>query len=111
MHALTHSWCAESRYPACSWQHKVCTGSKVHYKCMELGDACLWSIQHCKNDENLKQIFPEKKYRGLSPNIHIQGLIEFVQHFAYRGSSHRRKGAARHVINKVVSLNIARLSQ
>ncbi len=28
---------------------KVCTGSKVHYKCMELGDACLWSIQHCKD--------------------------------------------------------------
>jgi hypothetical protein len=25
---------------------------------------------HCK-DKNLKQIFPEKEYRGLSPNFHI----------------------------------------
>ncbi len=24
-----------------------------------------------QNAENLKQIFPEKKYRGLSPNFHI----------------------------------------
>jgi hypothetical protein len=24
-----------------------------------------------KNAENLKQIFPEKEYRGLSPNFHI----------------------------------------
>jgi hypothetical protein len=24
-----------------------------------------------QNDENLKQIFPEKEYRGLSPNFHI----------------------------------------
>jgi hypothetical protein len=24
-----------------------------------------------QTDENLKQIFPEKEYRGLSPNIHI----------------------------------------
>jgi hypothetical protein len=25
-----------------------------------------------KNAENWKQIFPEKEYRGLSPNFHIQ---------------------------------------
>ncbi len=25
-----------------------------------------------QNAENLKQIFPEKEYRGLSPNFHIQ---------------------------------------
>ncbi len=24
-----------------------------------------------QNNENLKQIFPEKEYRGLSPNFHI----------------------------------------
>ncbi len=24
-----------------------------------------------KNAENLKQVFPEKEYRGLSPNFHI----------------------------------------
>jgi hypothetical protein len=24
-----------------------------------------------QNAENLKQIFPEKEYRGLSPNVHI----------------------------------------
>jgi hypothetical protein len=24
-----------------------------------------------QNDENLKQIFPEKEYRGLSPNFHF----------------------------------------
>jgi hypothetical protein len=27
--------------------------------------------QQRKNAENLKQIFPEKEYRGLSPNFHI----------------------------------------
>ena len=26
---------------------------------------------HRQNAENLKQIFPEKEYRGLSPNFHI----------------------------------------
>ncbi len=30
-----------------------------------------------------------------------RGCTELVQHFAYRGSSHRRKGAARHVIDMV----------
>ena len=27
---------------------------------------------HIQNAENLKQIFPEKEYRGFSPNFHIQ---------------------------------------
>jgi hypothetical protein len=26
---------------------------------------------HCKDKKFLKQIFPEKEYRGLSPNFHI----------------------------------------
>ncbi len=39
------------------------------------------SILHCtvytlqKNAENLKQIFPGKEYRGLSPNFHIHGSV------------------------------------
>ncbi len=28
-----------------------------------------------QNDENLKQIFPEKEYRGLSPNFHIHVCV------------------------------------
>jgi hypothetical protein len=31
----------------------------------------LYSTLQSKNAENWKQIFPEKKYRGLSPNFHI----------------------------------------
>ncbi len=31
---------------------------------------CLPTLQR-QNAENLKQIFPEKEYRGLSPNFHI----------------------------------------
>ncbi len=30
----------------------------------------LYALQR-QNAENLKQIFPEKEYRGLSPNFHI----------------------------------------
>ncbi len=30
----------------------------------------LYTLQR-QNDENLKQIFPEKEYRGLSPNFHF----------------------------------------
>jgi hypothetical protein len=33
-------------------------------------DAGKYALQR-KNAENLKQIFPEKEYRGLSPNFHI----------------------------------------
>jgi hypothetical protein len=29
------------------------------------------SAQQRQNAENLKQIFPEKEYRGLSPNFHL----------------------------------------
>jgi hypothetical protein len=28
-----------------------------------------------QNAENLKQIFPEKEYRGLSPNFHIHVFV------------------------------------
>jgi hypothetical protein len=31
-----------------------------------------------QNAENLKQIFPEKEYRGLSPNFHIQVSVSSV---------------------------------
>jgi hypothetical protein len=31
----------------------------------------IFSALQRKNGENLKQIFPEKEYRGLSPNLHI----------------------------------------
>jgi hypothetical protein len=33
--------------------------------------AIRWPTLQRKNAENLKQIFPEKEYRGLSPNFHI----------------------------------------
>jgi hypothetical protein len=32
--------------------------------------ACMNALQR-QNAENLKQIFPEKEYRGLTPNFHI----------------------------------------
>jgi hypothetical protein len=32
---------------------------------------CMDSTLQRKNADNLKQIFPEKEYRGLSPNFHI----------------------------------------
>ncbi len=31
----------------------------------------LWGALQRQNAENVKQIFPEKEYRGLSPNLHI----------------------------------------
>jgi hypothetical protein len=31
---------------------------------------CVYALQR-QNAENLKQIFPEKEYRGLSPNFYI----------------------------------------
>jgi hypothetical protein len=34
-----------------------------------------YSLQR-QNAENLKQIFPEKEYRGLSPNFHILVFTE-----------------------------------
>ncbi len=37
-----------------------------HLTCAET-----WNALQRQNAENLKQIFPEKEYRGLSPNFHI----------------------------------------
>jgi hypothetical protein len=34
-----------------------------------------YSTLQRQNAENLKQIFPEKEYRGLSPNFHIHGSV------------------------------------
>ncbi len=31
----------------------------------------MWNALQRQNAENLKPIFPEKEYRGLSPNFHI----------------------------------------
>ncbi len=31
-----------------------------------------------QNTEILKQIFPEKEYRGLSPNVHIHGSVSDI---------------------------------
>ncbi len=42
-------------------------------------------------------------------DICVEGLLGLVQHFAYRGSSHRRKSAARRIID-MAWLYIARLS-
>ncbi len=37
-----------------------------------LAESAIFSYIHCKDKmQNLKQIFPEKDYRGLSPNFHI----------------------------------------
>jgi hypothetical protein len=38
---------------------------------IDTGDKLLTALQR-KNAENWKQIFPEKEYRGLSPNFNIQ---------------------------------------
>jgi hypothetical protein len=42
-------------------------------------------------------------------NDWYRGPTKLVQHFAYRGSSHRRKGAAKHIIEMVCFGFIARL--
>jgi hypothetical protein len=39
--------------------------------------------------------------------IDPRGLPELIQYFAYRGSSHRHKGAARHIIDMVWLFRIA----
>jgi hypothetical protein len=42
----------------------------VNIFCGNCGLACYCALQR-QNAENFKQIFPEKEYRGLSPNFHI----------------------------------------
>jgi hypothetical protein len=41
-----------------------------------------------QNAENLKQIIPEKKYRGLSPNLHIHvSVSELYYIYSHDGSA------------------------
>ncbi len=42
----------------------------LHLAVGRQGQTALYTLQR-QNAENLKQIFPEKEYRGLSPNFHI----------------------------------------
>jgi hypothetical protein len=38
-----------------------------------------------QNAENLKQIFPEKEYRGLSPNFHIHVSVSELHIYSHEG--------------------------
>ena len=40
-----------------------------------------------QNAENLKQIFPEKEYRGLSPNFHIHVTVSELYIYSHDGSA------------------------
>ncbi len=40
---------------------------------------CSYPTLQRQNAENLKQIFPEKEYRGLSPNFHIHVSVSKVK--------------------------------
>jgi hypothetical protein len=40
-----------------------------------------------KNAENLKQIFPEKEYRGLSPNFHIHVSVSELYVYSHDGAA------------------------
>ncbi len=46
-------------------------------------------------------VAPSRRCELPSEKRLIRGLTELVQHFASRRSSHRRKGAARHIIDMV----------
>jgi hypothetical protein len=48
----------------------VCSYEPVWYVPICSSVLCAYALQR-QNAENLKQIFPEKEYRGLSPNFHI----------------------------------------
>ncbi len=62
--------CACSLLPAFSPLYACAT-----MKCGRLHKLYAFMLSYCtlqrQNGENLKQIFPEKEYRGLSPNFHI----------------------------------------
>jgi hypothetical protein len=47
----------------------LATGSHVHI--IRRNRPTVQGTLQRRNAENLKQIFPEKEYRGLSPNFHI----------------------------------------
>ncbi len=49
---------------------KICITLKTNYK----DDPFFPTLQR-HNTENLKQIFPEKELRGLSPNFHIHVFV------------------------------------
>ena len=40
-----------------------------------------------QNAENLKQIFTEKEYRGLSPNFHIHVSVSELYMYSHDGSA------------------------
>ncbi len=50
---------------------------------MLLSDGSHGTLQR-QNAENLKQIFPEKEYRGLSPNFHIHVSVSELQYIFQR---------------------------
>ncbi len=45
--------------------------------CQTLLHRGVYTLQR-QNAENLKQIFPEKKYQGLSPNFHIHVFVSEI---------------------------------
>jgi hypothetical protein len=48
---------------------------KVHAEFLKLVRHLCWTALQRQNAENLKQIFPEKEYRGLCPNFHIHVCV------------------------------------
>ncbi len=46
-----------------------------------------WPTLHRQNAENLKQIFPEKEYRGLIPNFHIHVSVSELYIYSHDESA------------------------
>ncbi len=97
--ALNERFCQDSAYGGTlcyygSWKHhlwELCNGVAWGKQCMTSNEYTPGYIETWKlcystttsmestlqrqNAENLKQIFPEKDYRGLSPNFHIHVCV------------------------------------
>ncbi len=64
----------------------------------------LASLQR-QNAENLKQIFPEKEYRGLSPNFHIHVSVSEL-YIPTMGLPVLLQEICRYIDTKIITQNI-----
>ncbi len=59
-----------------------------------------------QNAENLKQIFPEKEYRGLSPNFHIHVYVSELYIYSHDGSAFSARDRSWEYINRSQTQNV-----
>ncbi len=79
--------CYASHYPSLAWKWANFTASHLSTTpfLRLLTRKIIWSVPPLwfptlqrRNAKNLKQIFPEKEYRGLSPNLHIHVSVSLL---------------------------------